>query len=150
MGNNDYIYGKNSCRATLLNNSEVKSAIVSTSFNDKEILSLISKRKIALKRVSPNQLDSMFKGASTQGIALQIAPYKYMELDTLLKQKDNIKVLDICYGIGYNSKALMSFIINKNKKNILKKNLIKKLVENFLLNLNRFYIIPYYRHMEID
>lgn len=91
MGNNDYIYGKNSCRATLLNNSEVKSAIVSTSFNDKEILSLISKRKIVLKRVSPNQLDSMFKGASTQGIALQIAPYKYMELDTLLKRCENNK-----------------------------------------------------------
>ena len=25
-----------------------------------------------------------------------------------------IKVLDVCYGIGYNSKALMSFFINKN------------------------------------
>ena len=26
-----------------------------------------------------------------------------------------IKVLDVCYGIGYNTKALMSFFINKNK-----------------------------------
>ena len=38
MNLNEYIYGKNSCKATLLNNSEVKSAFVSNSFSDKEIL----------------------------------------------------------------------------------------------------------------
>ena len=86
MGNNDYIYGKNSCRATLMNNSEIKSAILSTSFSDKEILSLISKRKINVKRISPSQMDSMFKGAVTQGIALQIAPYKYVELDKVINK----------------------------------------------------------------
>ena len=36
-----------------------------------------------------------------------------------------IKVLDVCYGIGYNTKALMSFFINKNK--IYKKNFLQKL-----------------------
>lgn len=35
-----------------------------------------------------------------------------------------IKVLDVCYGIGYNTKALMSFFINKNK--IYKKNFFQK------------------------
>ena len=35
-----------------------------------------------------------------------------------------IKVLDVCYGIGYNTKALMSFFINKNK--IYKKNILQK------------------------
>ena len=35
-----------------------------------------------------------------------------------------IKVLDVCYGIGYNTKALMSFFINKNK--IYKKNIFQK------------------------
>ena len=35
-----------------------------------------------------------------------------------------IKVLDVCYGIGYNTKALMSFFINKNK--IYKKNFLQK------------------------
>ena len=38
-----------------------------------------------------------------------------------------IKVLDVCYGIGYNTKALMSFFINKNK--IYKKNIIKNFFE---------------------
>ena len=36
-----------------------------------------------------------------------------------------IKVLDVCYGIGYNTKALISFFINKNK--IYKKNILQKL-----------------------
>lgn len=39
-------------------------------------------------------------------------------------EKNQVKVLDVCYGIGYNTKALMSFIINKNK--IKKKNFFKK------------------------
>ncbi len=44
-------------------------------------------------------------------------------IKSLLKKKSEIKVLDLCYGIGYNTKALMSFIIenfreeNSNKKN---------------------------------
>ncbi len=37
--------------------------------------------------------------------------------------KNNIKVLDICYGIGYNTKALMSFYIQNYKK--VKNNFIK-------------------------
>ena len=43
-----------------------------------------------------------------------------------LDKNDNaeIKVLDVCYGIGYNTKALMSFFINKNK--IYKKNILEK------------------------
>ena len=49
-----------------------------------------------------------------------------------LTEHKDLKVLDICYGIGYNTKSLMSYIINKknisdNKfKKILKKNNSKK------------------------
>ena len=39
-------------------------------------------------------------------------------------KKNQVKVLDVCYGIGYNTKALMSFIINKNK--FKKKNIFQK------------------------
>ena len=35
-----------------------------------------------------------------------------------LKLKDNLRVLDICYGIGYNTKALLNECINKGYKNI--------------------------------
>ena len=37
---------------------------------------------------------------------------------------NELKVLDICYGIGYNTKALMSFVINNLKRK--KENFIKK------------------------
>lgn len=49
------------------------------------------------------------------------------DIEDLLDTKQEIKVLDICYGIGYNTKSLMSFVLEKNKKQILKKNLIKKI-----------------------
>ena len=48
----------------------------------------------------------------------------------LNKQKD-IKVLDVCYGIGYNTKALMSYVINENKKYLLKENFFEKIIKIF-------------------
>ena len=53
-------------------------------------------------------------------------------IDELLKWQNEINVLDICYGIGYNTKALMTYVIEKNKNKIYKKNLIKKLFEKVL------------------
>lgn len=44
-----------------------------------------------------------------------------------IEDNKNIKVLDVCYGIGYNTKALMSFVINKKQKQLLKKNLFQKI-----------------------
>ena len=32
-------------------------------------------------------------------------------IDKLINTKENINVLDICYGVGYNTKALMSYVI---------------------------------------
>ena len=49
-------------------------------------------------------------------------------IDMLLQNKNNIKVLDICYGIGYNTKALMSYLI-KNIK-IKKENFFVKIFKN--------------------
>ena len=51
----------------------------------------------------------------------------------LMGEKENIKVLDICYGIGYNSKALMSHVIKntKIKKEILIYKIIKKIFPKF-------------------
>lgn len=40
---------------------------------------------------------------------------------------NELKVLDICYGIGYNTKALMSFVINNLK--IKKENFLKKILK---------------------
>ena len=59
---------------------------------------------------------------------------------------DNLKVLDVCYGIGYNTKALMSFLINHEK--FKKKNIFQKLIyivaicTNKLFKRNKF-LLPY-------
>ena len=55
-------------------------------------------------------------GALTEAYEKFIMP---VNMDELLK-KDEIKVLDICYGIGYNSKSFLNFIFEKKflKKNI--------------------------------
>ena len=47
-----------------------------------------------------------------------------------------IKVLDVCYGIGYNTKALMSFFINKNK--IYKKNILQKIFLKFINIVSKY------------
>jgi len=54
-----------------------------------------------------------------------------------LKDFEQLKVLDVCYGIGYNTKALMSFLINNvkiKKKNIFTKllNIVSRGVNNIL------------------
>ena len=54
-------------------------------------------------------------------------------ISKLVNVEKEIKVLDVCYGIGYNTKALMSYILNKNEKYLKKENLIKKFF-NFLKN----------------
>ena len=47
--------------------------------------------------------------------------------------EENLRVLDVCYGIGYNTKALMSFFIEKNKINLKKKNFFKKIFEKIFI-----------------
>ena len=47
--------------------------------------------------------------------------------------EENLRVLDVCYGIGYNTKALMSFFINKNIKKLKKKNFFKKFFEKLFI-----------------
>ena len=49
-------------------------------------------------------------------------------VESLLNTKKNIRVLDLCYGVGYNTKALMSYIINSDE------NLLKKYYKNNLKN----------------
>ena len=56
-------------------------------------------------------------GAATEAYEKFIFP---AEIDKFLLYNPKIKVLDICFGIGYNSKSFINFIF-KNKKKIFKK-----------------------------
>jgi len=56
-------------------------------------------------------------------------------LPKILNKQEEIKVLDVCFGIGYNTKALMSFVINSNE-NFLKKEKFLKIFSRKKNNLN--------------
>ena len=47
-------------------------------------------------------------GALTEAYEKFVLP---SNIANLIESKDNINVLDICYGIGYNSKSLINFIL---------------------------------------
>ena len=74
-------------------------------------------------------------GALTEAYEKFIYP---VDFNNLL-QKDKIKVLDICYGIGYNSKSFLNFIFenycqkNFSKKYSLTKHYIDKIHTNNIL-----------------
>ena len=65
-------------------------------------------------------------GALTEAYEKFIYP---IDWDVLLLH-DDIKILDICYGIGYNTKSFLNYIF-ENKKKLLKK---KKNLNNFSKN----------------
>ena len=57
-------------------------------------------------------------------------------IEKLLKRKSNINVLDLCYGIGYNSKALISHIINLKYNTLKRKNLFCKIYSIVSIHVN--------------
>ena len=58
-------------------------------------------------------------------------------IDNMLNIKKNINVLDLCYGIGYNTKALMSHVINKNYDNLKNKTIFEKLYNLVSIYINK-------------
>ena len=79
-------------------------------------------------------------GALTEAYEKFIYPIDFK----FLFSKPNIKVLDICYGIGYNSKSFLNFIFenyfqkNFSKKSLLTKTYIDKIhTNNILLRENK-------------
>ena len=63
-------------------------------------------------------------GALTEAWEKFILP---AHIEKKLNQQPEIRVLDVCYGIGYNTKALMSFIINSDEKFLKQKNIFQKI-----------------------
>ena len=74
-------------------------------------------------------------GALTEAWEKFVIPSR---IDELMVWQNEINVLDICYGIGYNTKALMTYVIEKNKNKIYKKNIFQKIWDK-LLNIDTIY-----------
>lgn len=78
------VYGRNVARDLLLEHKKVKKIIIQDNFDDKEILSLVEKEEIPMKRVSKREMDHLSNGVH-QGIILDIPDYSYMDLHELLE-----------------------------------------------------------------
>ncbi len=92
---------------------------------------------VGLYNKSFNDIYHSATGALTEAYEKFIMP---IDFDLLMK-KESIKVLDICYGIGYNSKSFLNFIFENyilkkfSIKNILtKKNIAQIYTDNNSIN----------------
>ena len=65
-------------------------------------------------------------GALTEAYEKFVYP---IDWDVLLMH-DNIKILDICYGIGYNTKSFLNYIFENKNKLLKKKKNLKKIFKN--------------------
>ncbi|MCM1003980.1 MAG: MnmC family methyltransferase [Candidatus Gastranaerophilales bacterium] len=72
-------------------------------------------------------------GALTEAWEKFILP---ADIDSKLNKQSDIRILDVCYGIGYNTKALMSYVINSNEKIFKRKNPLKKFLKKIKFTLN--------------
>ena len=81
------IYGKNVAVEKLNSKSKINKIYLSNKFNDKEILSLISKRNINTKVLDNKVLDKMCKGLH-QGIILEVEDVKTYTFDEVIPNID--------------------------------------------------------------
>ena len=81
------IYGKNVAIEKLNSKSKINKIYLSNKFNDKEILSLISKRNINTKILDNKILDKMCKGLH-QGIILEVEDVKTYTFDEVIPNID--------------------------------------------------------------
>ena len=89
-----YIYGKNVAKETLENNKKVLKALICKDFNDKNIISMLEKRKISIEYLTKNEIDKLANG-NNQGIILSVPDYEYCDIDELLNSpKPFIVILD--------------------------------------------------------
>ena len=86
------VYGKNVARDLLKSDIVIKKVFLQDNFNDNEIISLIEKKKVDIKRVSKKELDSLCSGV-TQGIILSIPDYKYSNMSSIEEDKDDVVVV---------------------------------------------------------
>jgi len=77
------VFGRNVAFEYLSENKKVINAFIQDTFNDKELLDLLSKRQVKVKRLSKIDLNKKVSGVH-QGIILEVPDYKYASLDDLL------------------------------------------------------------------
>ena len=89
----DLVYGRHSVLALLESDRQVNRIwLIRKLKSDRkfaELLQQSKKKGTIIDEVAPNRLDTLTQYANHQGIAAQVAPYKYWELEALITQAQN-------------------------------------------------------------
>lgn len=85
------VYGKNVALEYLEGNKIINKVYLSDNFNDYNILNLINKKHLSIKKVKKKDLDRFCSGLH-QGIVMDVEDYKYKNIETILN-KDNALVV---------------------------------------------------------
>ena len=86
------VYGRNVAKELLENGKIVQKIIVQDGFSDKEINSLIEKRKVPVQYKSKREIDRLAPGVH-QGIILFIPDYKYKDISDVLDDEAKFFVI---------------------------------------------------------
>ncbi len=82
------VYGKNVAREILLSNTKIFKVFLDNNFNDQELMGIITKKNLKRFHMDRNKLDKMCDNGITQGIALDIEEYKYLNIEDIENDKD--------------------------------------------------------------
>lgn len=99
--NANLIYGRNPVKEALRANRVIK-VLTTANFSDKEITPLIQEKHVVVKMVTHGELDSKCDGGIHQGIAAEIKPFEYIDLEEILRKsrKETLPVVVILDGIN--------------------------------------------------
>ncbi len=86
------VYGRNVAKELLENGKIVQKIILQDGFSDKEINSLIEKRKVPVQYKSKKEIDRLASGVH-QGIILFIPDYKYKDISDVLDDEAKFFVI---------------------------------------------------------
>lgn len=86
------VYGRNVAKDLLKKAKKIEKVYLQEGFNDKEINSLLEKRKIIAEIRSKREIDNLANGVH-QGIILVVSDYQYSDIKTVFENNDDFVVL---------------------------------------------------------
>ena len=86
------VYGKNVAKDLLKKNKKIEKIYLQEGFKDKEIISLIEKRKIKVIFKQKKEIDDLVNGVH-QGIILDVSDFQYKNINSIFENNDNFIVI---------------------------------------------------------
>ena len=79
------VYGRNVVNEILNSKTKIYKVFLDNNFNDQEILRKIEKLNLKKFHVDKNKIDKMCSNSANQGIALDIEEFKYLTIESIVK-----------------------------------------------------------------